>query len=185
MRLIFIPLFILFFLSCKTQKIGNDDAVIIIEKVIKLKGLNNGINNKDYSLNKSFLKLLYENVTFENGEYAEFGDLRNIIADSIINNVFNEFEFHNLISQLENSTQLKRSKKKNQILNVHANSNIKFDKKITFSLSNPIFCTKEPYALIMYSYGSGFYEVGRSGVILFKKTDNKWEFINEFWHTMP
>ena len=39
----------------------------------------------------------------ENGEYSEFGDLRKFVADSIINDVFNRFEFENFISQLENT----------------------------------------------------------------------------------
>lgn len=168
------------FFNCKSQDVSKRfDDDIIINKVIKLKGLENCIYDKDYSLNNNLLNLLNENVIFENGEYAEFGDLRNIIADSIINDVFNEFEFKNLVSQLKRSSQSTRKKHK-KILSTEIDENINSDKKITFTLSKPIFCIKKPYALIMYSYGNKLYGIGRSGVILLKKVDDKWEFINEF-----
>ena len=162
----------------------NNDANIIIEKVIKLKGLGNSIYDKGCSLNKNLLNLLNKNVILENGEYAEFGDLRNIIADSVINDVFNEFEFKKLVSQLENNSQLKRNKQKELRINTYSNSDLNSKNKITYTLSEPIFCTKKPYVMIMYSYGNKLNGIGGSGVVLFKKIDNIWEFINEFWGTM-
>lgn len=184
MRLIFIFIPILICISCKSKYIINNDAKIIINKVIKLKGLSNGVYDKDYSLNKNLLKLLYENVTLENGEYTEFGDLRNIIADSVLNDIFNEFEFKKLVSQLENDSLLKSNKQKKLIINTYSNCDLNPKNRITYTLSEPIFFTKNPYVIIMYSYSNRLKGIGGSGVVLFKKINNEWVFINEFWNTM-
>ncbi|MBU2949578.1 hypothetical protein KO493_02575 [Tamlana agarivorans] len=184
MRLTIISIFILLFFTCKSQHTSNNsNDDIIRNKVIKLKGLEDAMYDRNYVLNNNLLNLLNENIVFENGKYAEFGDLRNVIEDSIIDDVFNEFEFHNLVSQIKRNSQPTR-KGNEKIKNTEIHNNINSNKKITFTLSKPIFCIKKPYALIMYSYGSKLYGIGGSGVVLFKKTGNKWVLINEFWGTM-
>ena len=179
-------LFILLFLNCNTTYIKKNicDSNIIINKVIELKKFKNSIHDKDRSQNENLLKLLKENVIYENGEYSEFGDLRKFVADSIINDVFNRFEFENFISQLENSSQNIKCKNNIQILSTPINNKFNSETKITFTLSKPVFCRNKPYAIIMYSYGNLVYDIGGSGVVLFKKINNQWVFIAEFWSTM-
>ena len=100
MRIIFLSIFILLFLSCKTTFKRNNDLTLndklLIEKVIKSKKIKKYNYSQIGLLNSNLLKLLEENISFENGQYPEFGDLRNTLEDSILNVVFNETEVNKL-----------------------------------------------------------------------------------------
>jgi len=181
MRIIFLSIFILLFLSRKTTFKRNNDLTLndklLIEKVIKSKKIKKYNYSQIGLLNSNLLKLLEENISFENGQYPEFGDLRNTLEDSILNVVFNETEVNKLKNQLNKPLNVNRGTDK-------SNTNSISREAIVYNFSIPIFCEKENYAIIMYSYGNKIYELGGSGVILLKKTIDDWIIIDEFWNTM-
>jgi hypothetical protein len=181
MRIIFLSIFILLFFSCKTTSKRNNDLTLndklIIEKVIKSKKIKKYNYSQIGLLNSNLLKLLEENNSFENGQYPEFGDLRNTLEDSILNVVFNETKVNKLKYQLNKPLNVNRGTDKSNINSISIEA-------IVYNFSLPIYCEKENYAIIMYPYGNKIYELGGSGVILLKKTIDDWIIIDEFWNTM-
>lgn len=173
MRITGILIITTFFLCCKTQKTNNsltNDELAIISKVTAIQKFKEA-KLSTLSLNKRLWNDLSQNIRFQEGKYEEFGELRNgIFSDNIIDNVFTKKEVEILKSQLNEDYKWNGSNKNSSDL--------------TYSLSKPAFTSNRTYALVMYSYGNKLYEIGGSGVMLFKKQNGEWVYIGEFWGTM-
>lgn len=176
MQIIYILILSVFFLSCNAQKINksyNDDELEIVQEVIKIQKLKKA-KLTETSLNKQLFDELTNKIIFQEGEYHEFGELRNVFSSSVIDEVFNEPEIKNLKDQLDKD--FKRVWKK-----ITPKS---YSEGLDLNLSKPVFTFNGNYAIIMYSYGNKIYHIGGSGVMLFEKKQGAWVYVSEFWGTM-
>lgn len=162
-----------FFLCCKTHRPNNsltNDESAIVNKVIEIQKLKDA-KLLSLSLNKKLWNDLDHNIRFQEGRYEEFGELRNgVFPDDLIDIVFTEKEVETLKSQLNEDFKW--------------NESFKDSTDLTYSLSKPAFTSNKNYALVMYAYGNKLYEIGGSGVMLFKKQNGEWVYVGEFWGTM-
>lgn len=169
--------------SCKSlhNNMTSDDVMIfqILKKDINLK--NSFLVKKSNSLE---LKYIIEEESKTFFDYWEFNSFQNFITLEEAKKIFNEKEINHYKIQLKNEIiwnkkLYHRIKSKNYINKLKYNA-LGSSKNIIsiLNLSKIIYTMDKNRALVQFSYHSSIVDTGnRSGLIIYKRNGNKWEYL--------
>ena len=188
-KIILLSILIIFFSNCSiTKKKITNHTETIVKDLIKRKKL-----KKSFLVQKSNSNGLEEILEDESNTFFDFWEYNSFQYSISLNDakkIFNKKERPNFKKQLKNEiiwnenihTKLLTEKKLNRLID----SALKNSKNavIVFQISKVIYTVDEEIALIHYSYyiTSSRYDTGSSGLLIYKRNGNKWEYLTELFH---